>query len=88
MIEKKTLRSLALNYVKLNKNNKGIDVIGNREYISVESLLKELNNLKLRMAEISFICKDKEIHFGALQVVYVRDAMEEISNLIKELKGK
>jgi len=40
MIEKKTLRSLALNYIKLNKNNKGIDIIGNKEYISVESLIK------------------------------------------------
>jgi hypothetical protein len=41
--------------------------------------------LRQKMADISFICKDKEIHFGALHVVYVRDAMNEVENTLKDL---
>ena len=46
---------------------------------------EELIKLRQKIADISFICKDKEIHFGAVHVVYVRDAMEEITNLITKL---
>ena len=44
-----------------------------------------MNKLNKELIDKSFICQDKEIHFGKLHVVYVRDALEILDNLRTEM---
>jgi len=46
-----TWRELSLAYLEANKNNKGIDVIGTKKYVSVDSLIEHIKS-KQELSEV------------------------------------
>lgn len=52
---KKTSREIAITWIEANKNNKGVDVAGNKKWVGVDDIIAELKEISHRLHHDSIV---------------------------------
>lgn len=71
-------RNLCISYIEANKNNKGIDIIGNKTYIQSDVLLKRIK--KILNTNINNISNKEVLDCIVIELKQLEKELEENKN--------